>query len=169
MATIESKVAGTILQRSMQIEVDGVAYNVAPPTCETLILYSEEISNIKAVDVDPKSPIKSLAKVGPQARHLHYALAILILGSERLIEKRRVWGKSRFGIIPRKVTVVVDRKKELGDELIKKDPEHLNNLAATLLHTLQVKNFIMLITSLAGLNLLKPTKVVSKKATRSGR
>ena len=169
MATTESRVAGTILQRKIEIQVDGVTYEVAPPTCETLILYSEEISNIQAGAIDTGKPVQELNRVGKSSRPLGYALAILILGPNALIERRRVWYKGRFGI-PRRKTVTVDKKKELGDELLLKGPGHLANLAVALFQALEVKNFMTLITSLAGLNLLKPTRVVSnKKTTASGR
>lgn len=168
MATTESKVATAILQKSVDIEIDGVTYKVAPPTCETMILYSEEISNVNAGSINIETPVQELARVGPKSRHLFYGIAIMILGPDGLVERRKIRKKNRLGI-PYNTYVMVDRKVELGNQLMKKDVNHIANLAATLFHFLDVRNFMRLTISLAELNLLKPTKVVSKKATRSGR
>lgn len=153
MTTIESRVAEAILQRGTQIEIDGVTYDVAPPTCETLILYSEEISK---AEIAGGNLVKNGRSVGE-------ALAILILGSENLYEKRKVWQKGRLKL-PVRRTIIVDKKAELSRLLLQRhSPAQLTELAGILLHKLEVKNFTALTISLAGINILKPTKMVSKK------
>ena len=43
--TIESRVAATILERTVgTLEIEGVKYDIAPPTIGTLILASEIVS-----------------------------------------------------------------------------------------------------------------------------
>lgn len=45
--TIESKVASAILERPVaSIELDGVKYDIAPPSIATLILVSEIVSTL---------------------------------------------------------------------------------------------------------------------------
>ncbi|MCC8155482.1 MAG: hypothetical protein LIP01_15645 [Tannerellaceae bacterium] len=44
--TIESKVADTILERKMKLEIGGKYYEVAPPTTATLILVSELVAQL---------------------------------------------------------------------------------------------------------------------------
>lgn len=170
MKTIESRVAATILQRSEQVEINGVTYDVAPPTCEVLILFSEEISKLQVIgQIDKGRPVSELIRVGKYGRIVGNATAILILGPENLVETRIV--KKRVLGISYNKRVVVDRVKELSAILLKKhSPKDLVELIARILvDKLETKNFIALITFLTEQNLLKPTKkVVSKKMTASG-
>lgn len=162
--TIEQKVASAILEKPIgSIEIDGVIYNIAPPSTATLILISEIISTLPVVENVPKDKIlysalhfaKDFKSVGEMA-------AILILGANHLTEEREFPQSRRWGIFQRKPKkVVIDVKSELADKLLNNvRPSILYSCIIKRLQDMEIASFFVITTSLSEANILKPTKEV---------
>ena len=163
--TIESRVAATILERTVStLEIEGVTYNIAPPTIGTLILASEIVSFFPQIDdVDDKQRIFMALFKAKDFKMLADLAAVLILGSKCLTEEREVTVEKRhlFGLIKRKhrVKQTVDLRAELAQKI-------LDNVRSSVLFEVIVKRlrdneimtFFAITTSLNAANILKPTK-----------
>uniref|UniRef100_UPI002731DDA9 hypothetical protein n=1 Tax=uncultured Muribaculum sp. TaxID=1918613 RepID=UPI002731DDA9 len=108
--TIESKVAAAILERKVgSIEIEGVTYEIAPPSLATLILVSETISTLPTFDkLDKSQWLDIVAHYAKDYKPLGDIAAILILGAKNLTEKRELIIEKRrfFGLLKRRVKVV---------------------------------------------------------------
>lgn len=163
--TIESKVAAAILERKVgSIEIEGVTYEIAPPSLATLILVSETISTLPTFDkLDKSQWLDIVAHYAKDYKPLGDIAAILILGAKNLTEKReRIIEKRRFfGLLKRRVKVVetIDRKAELANALLLNvRPSVLNDTIIERLKQNEAAGFFATITSLSAVNILKPTK-----------
>lgn len=163
--TIESRVAATILERTVStLEIDGVTYNIAPPTIGTLILASEIVSFFPQIDtVDDKQRIFMALFKAKDFKMLSDLAAVLILGSKRLTEEREVTVEKRhlFGLIKRKhrVKQTVDLRAELAKKILDNvRPSVLFEVIVKRLRDNEIMTFFAITTSLNAANILKPTK-----------
>lgn len=163
--TIESRVAATILERTVStLEIEGVTYNIAPPTIGTLILASEIVSFFPQIDdVDDKQRIFMALFKAKDFKMLADLAAVLILGSKRLTEEREVTVEKRhlFGLIKRKhrVKKTVDLRAELAKKILDNvRPSVLFEVIVKRLRDNEIMTFFAITTSLNAANILKPTK-----------
>lgn len=163
--TIESRVAATILERTVStLEIEGVTYNIAPPTIGTLILASEIVSFFPQIDdVDDKQRIFMALFKAKDFKMLADLAAVLILGSKRLTEEREVTVEKRhlFGLIKRKhrVKQTVDLRAELAKKILDNvRPSVLFEVIVKRLRDNETMTFFAITTSLNAANILKPTK-----------
>lgn len=163
--TIESRVAATILERTVStLEIEGVTYNIAPPTIGTLILASEIVSFFPQIDdVDDKQRIFMALFKAKDFKMLADLAAVLILGSKRLTEEREVTVEKRhiFGLIKRKhrVKQTVDLRAELAKKILYNvRPSVLFEVIVKRLRDNEIMTFFAITTSLNAANILKPTK-----------
>lgn len=117
--TIESKVADAILERKIgSIEIDGITYEIAPPTLATLILVSEMVSALPVVERVPNNQIvNSVLHYAKDYRKLGDICAVLILGAKNLIQEvEETHVKRILGLFKRQYTVrrTIDRKAGLS-------------------------------------------------------
>lgn len=173
---IESKVAATILQQPIEVNIGSEVYNVAPPSVATLILASEAAARMPQISLDEKKIIDEALAVARYCRPIGEFAAILILGAKsqngiREVEERqprRVLG-IRCGHRTVKRQEEYDAKQELAARLLEDlTPRELYQLIARLLQQMQIGDFFGVTTFLTEINLLRPTKV-DEKTTASGR
>ena len=116
--TIENSVASAILEKSIDnIDIEGVTYEIAPPSTATLILISEIVATLPVVKKVPAEEIvTSVLHYARYYRPIGDIAAVLILGAKNLIEYRTIVQEKRylFGLIRRKTetTIKVDKKAE---------------------------------------------------------
>lgn len=163
--TIESRVAATILERTVgTLEIEGVTYNIAPPTIGTLILASEIVSFFPKIDdVDDKQRIFMALFKAKDFKMLADLAAVLILGSKRMTEEREVTVEKRhlFGLIKRKhrVKQTVELRAELAKKILDNvRPSVLFEVIVKRLRDNEIMTFFAITTSLNAANILKPTK-----------
>lgn len=163
--TIESRVAATILQRSVaSLEIEGVKYDIAPPTLGTLILASEIVSYFPEIgEVEDKQRIFMALFKAKDFKKLAELAAVLILGSKRHYEYRTVEIRKRyfFGLIKRKKSVEtrVDVRAELAEKILNNvRPSVLFEVIIKRLRDNEIMTFFAITTSLNAANILKPTK-----------
>ena len=117
--TIESRVASAILERNVgNIEIEGVTYEIAPPSIATLIVVSEFIASLPIVEkVEKTEIVNSVLHHARFFRPLGDIAATLILGAKSLTEERVVVQEKRylFGLIKRKSKkkIKIDKRAEL--------------------------------------------------------
>lgn len=165
--TIESKVASAILERPVaSVELEGVKYDIAPPSIATLILVSEIVSTLPQIDpVSNDKIVYSVLHNAKDFRALGDLVAVLILGAKGLTEtKTRKTVKSRFFGLKKveiEETITIDRKAELSKIILENiSPSVLLNIIIRRLKDLEVGDFFGITTSLSEANILKPTKEV---------
>lgn len=163
--TIESRVAATILERTVgTLEIEGVKYNIAPPTIGTLILASEIVSFFpKIEDVEDKQRIFMALFKAKDFAKLADLGAVLILGSKKQTEEREIIVEKRhlFGLIKRKhrVKQTVDLRAELAQKILDNvRPSVLFEVIIKRLRDNEIMTFFAITTSLNEANILKPTK-----------
>ena len=164
--TIENSVASAILEKSIDnIDIEGVTYEIAPPSTATLILISEIVATLPVVKKVPAEEI--VTSVLHYARYYRPIAAVLILGAKNLIEYRTIVQEKRylFGLIRRKTetTIKVDKKAELAKIILENvSPTTLFNVVVQRLQDMEIGSFFAITTSLSEANILKPTKEVVK-------
>lgn len=163
--TIESRVAATILERSVSsLEIEGVKYDIAPPTLGTLILASEIVSYFpELTEVEDKQRIFLALFKAKDFSKLAELAAVLILGAKRHYEERTevITKRYLFGLIKRKKTVktTVDVRAELAEKiLLNVRPSVLFEVIVKRLRDNEIMTFFAITTSLNAANILKPTK-----------
>lgn len=170
LTTIESRVAATILERSVgTLEIEGVVYNIAPPTLGTLILASEIVSQLpEAQEVEDKQRIFAALFTAKDYKLLADLAAVLILGAKHQTEEREVKTVKRsfFGLVKRTVKhkEIVDLRQELAQKiLLNVRPSTLFSVIIQRLRDNEVMTFFAITTSLNAANILKPTAEVVEK------
>lgn len=164
-STIESRVAATILERSVAtLEIEGVTYRIAPPTLGTLILASEIVSYFPQVsDVEDKQRIFTALFKAKDFVKLAELAAVLILGAKHQYEMREevIVRRHLFGLIKRKKTIKkeVDVRAELAQKIMDNvRPSVLFEVIIKRLRDNEIMTFFAITTSLNAANILKPTK-----------
>lgn len=158
---IEQQVAGTILQKTIKVNVGDMVYEAAPASTATLILVSGLASQLPTVQLSEENVLVETLSIAQDCRVLGDILAVLILGAKGLKETREVIEPKLFGLWSKKKTVVIDKQAELADVLLKElSPRSLNSLLVELLTSMEIADFFGLITSLLEVNLLRQTREV---------
>lgn len=165
--TIEQKVASAILQRNVaEIEINGRAYKIAPPTLGTLIAVSEIVSTLPIVEKVPNNEVvNSVLKNARHFKGLGKIASTLILGAKPIIEERSIVIKDKSVLRwlrkPKKRIVKVNLQDELAETIIDSvSPSVLFEVIVQRLKDMEVGTFFSITTSLSEANLLKPTKEV---------
>ncbi len=172
--TIETKVSQAILQQPEEIVIGEKTYSVAPPSVATLILASEVVSHLPQEQLDENKIVEETLSIAKECREIGDLAAILILGAKHINDpvKRREKRRKRFlwGLFHanREVIVTETAKEALSRELLEDTtPRDLHNAIARIFLKMQVGDFFGLTTFLTEINLMRPTKVVTKP-TASG-
>lgn len=160
--TIEQMVCDTILQQPTYITVGNKEYAVAPPVASTLIQVSKYISQLPQISMQPDGLQTALA-YACDCEFAADVVAILILGrenlvSEKVIEKRRLWG-----LIPSKKTIIrVDNQKILAQTLLDElSWKEISGLGKEILSKMEVGFFLGFTNSLLEINLLRSTETIA--------
>lgn len=170
--TIEQQVAEAILEKATDtIEIGGTAYQLAPPTTATLIMVSELVAQMPAVNPNPKNVLHETLRTAKDSAVIGRIIATLILGAKRVKENRTIitgtrrkwsWRKLRF-------ITATETKSELDYVaeaiLDETSPATLNKAIGSRLVDMQLADFFGLTTSLSATNILKPTKEVEQTAS----
>lgn len=160
MKKIETKTAQTILEKPTEIRIAGQTYQALPPTLGTLILLSEQIADIPFEEFDKGKSMCDFFKLSKHNIRIAKGLAIMILGSEKVLylnkEKPTFWQK----IIRKKPQ---NELSSLTEKIIHQMPiSQMIITFTTLLGQTHVADFLTLITFLQDTNVLKPTREVSQ-------
>lgn len=165
--TIESRVANAILEKKVgTIEIDGVSYEIAPPSLATLILVSEIVSTLPIVEKVPaKEVVNSVLHHAKDFKRLGELAAVMILGAKNLTRQRTssVVEKRLCGLIRHRKEIVetIDMKSELAEVILQNvRPSVLWEILIKRLNDMEIPSFFSITTSLSEANLLKPTKEV---------
>lgn len=165
--TIEQQASRTILQQPITVSVGGEEYRVAPPSTATLILVSEAISKLPAVEINPDNVVLEGLAVAEYCKPIGDIMAILILGAGGLTETRHVVRKKFFGLVKRETAATIDRKAELSRKILETmTPKQVYEEFNRIIGASQIAFFLGITTSLSEINLLKRTKI---ETTASGR
>ena len=166
---IERKVADTILQRSRQIEVNGVLYDVAPPTVATLILVSALAAELPKLELNPDDILKESLFVAKDCQVLGDIVAVMILGAKNLVQVKQLKKKKWFGLWHVTTGVTINRQMELAENIRQNiSPRQLSSIIGDLLVGMEISDFFGLTTSLISINLTRETREVGK-TIQSGR
>lgn len=174
---IEERVAETILERKKTVTIDGKDYDIAPPTLATVISISELVAllppppNTKSESLDVLRVVLQNAK---DSKVIGKIIAVLILGEERVKEKRMVpihttgERKKRWWHLRKKRREYIPEVDYLAKRILAKfSPAQANDIVASTLMQLQIPDFFALTTSLTTANQTKPTREV-ENPTQSG-
>lgn len=164
---IQAKVARTLLEDRKTVVLGGKEYAVAPPTLGTLVRASEMIARMPE-RIDPRKgrEFHDILAAAKDHKALASLVAVLILGAKKAKETTFVGGKRRLFI--RKEKVPVTKEEALSREILDNvSPAEIKNVIVSLLEGLELDDFFITTTFLTGINVTKPTKVVTE-ATASG-
>jgi len=189
MPSIEKQVAATVLQKPIEETIGGETYQIAPPSCATIILASELVAQLPAIQLNPENIASETLYVAKDCRILGDLLAVLILGAKGLSEtiimpetiektvEKIVYDEYLFGLIkrPKKIPVTitetvekeveVDKQAELAKKLLLDvGPKEIRSAVARLLDKLEIGDFFGFTTSLLEINLLRQTREVTTTA-----
>lgn len=159
--TEETKVSETLLQNCKEVKVGGVSYMVAPPSIATLVMVSEQISYMPALETCRESDVLTWSlRNAKDCKFLTDILATIILGAKKIKGERRLIKKYLFGLIQINKIEQVNFKSELSERLINDyTPSELSKLTSVLLESMDIGAFFFTISFLQEVNLTKPTKV----------
>lgn len=150
MKTIEEKVADTLLERTTTIELGGRKVTIQPPTTATLIMASEQISQLPTMDGE--NIVGEVLSKAKDARAIGKAFAIMLIGAKRVKACKKV----RIGLFKR-----ISEVEWLTDYLLENlTIEELARLMSERLTQMQLGDFFAITTSLSAANVIKPTKEV---------
>ena len=167
--TIESRTAGTILERQEPVTIGDTVYQVAPPTTATLILVSELVSQMPQVRLNPENVTFEVLRIARDCKVIGDILAVLILGESGIKEERKVIRKRRSWFQPKYETITIDHQAELASIILKtQSPGVIEQKTAKLLSGMEIGSFFGFTTSLIEVNLTKATREVVE-TTASGR
>ena len=170
--TIQSKVADTILQKPIEIEIGEKTYTVAPVSAATLIEVSALASRMPQVvlNLSLEERINEVLRVARHCAIEGDILAMLILGAGNTIETKTIKTKRFFGLITKEQEITVDLQAALAKEILFMPPSEIKNKTIGLLTSFgkEISDFFVLTTSLIEINLTNPTREVVEM-TASGR
>lgn len=163
---IEQQVAGALLEKGIKVQVGRMTYTAAPASFATLVLVSELVSQLPVVRMNEENIFTESLCVAKDCRLVGEIAAVLILGAKGLKETREVVENVLFGLWHKKKMVVIDKQKELAEDLLNElSPSKLNALLTTLLRSMEIEHFFGLTTSLLEINLLRQTREVTTTAS----
>lgn len=180
MDNLEKLVTDTILQRASDvIVIDGKEYPITPPTPATLILISELVSTLPAMNRQADNILLEVLSTAKDLSVIGKIAATLILGAKRIKEHRYItiehitetkrWSWRNFRYVVERATIT---KKALEVDYLAErilnevTNETLVKIVSKRLGMMQIGDFFELTTSLSEANQLKRTKEVV--ATQSG-
>lgn len=173
--TLEKAVADAILERaSDSITIDGLEFDIAPPTPATLILISELVSTMPTVNRDAPNVLYEVLGTAKDLRVIGKIVATLILGAKRIRENRivettkktksRRWSWRKLRMVETETVKARTSQSEadwLADKLLYEvTPQTLLKVVAKRLGNMQLADFFELTTSLSAANITKRTKEV---------
>ena len=178
MENLEKLVTDTILQRESDvITIDGKEYPIASPTPATLILISEQVSQMPDINKEAEDIVKEVLGKAKDFSIIGRIAAILILGAKRIREQRTIektyhesvekwsWKKHRFVLTTVQHTKEVLEVDYLAERILDEvTNETLYKLVEKRLKQMQIWDFFVLTTSLSEANLLKRTREVETTA-----
>lgn len=153
--SIENMVADTINQNPLKITIRGKEVEIPRPTLGTLIEVSKEIAELpdikasKAENGDYIKPIWQTLLYARDCVRIPRIIAMLMLGKKAFYREIVFFG---WRIRTK------DRLSALARTLEGFTSEELSNILVAILQSLDCGFFLMLTTSLTGINQLKPTR-----------
>lgn len=174
METIEQLVCNAILEHPADVlEIDGHQYPVCPPTVATIIMLSQLISQMPAVDGHADNVLIEVLRSAKDMKIVGRIAATLILGAKRVNECRTVskeeahtcvkwsWRKFRKTAVTRSVTVQAPEVEYLSNAILDNvSPGTLFKVVKERLNMMQIGDFFALTTSLSEANMLRATREV---------
>lgn len=158
MASIEKKVAKTILQERQTVTVAGVQYEVGQPSIATLIKVSSIVSTIPALNIDNNKVLEQAIAVSPLCgRQIADIVATIILGVKKpVLNMPEFTFKGCFQrVFCRSSKIAYNRL--FNALLYETTPKELTNLVIRLLAMMQIEDFFGITISLNEINLIRPT------------
>lgn len=174
MESIEKKVTDAILQRSsLDIEVEGKVYPIAPATPATLILVSELVAGMPEINTDAENLLFETLRTAKDCKVIGTIVATLILGAKRIKENnvitvpRRVqtsrfsWKQLRKVTLYKTVTKEMTELEYLSDIILENcTPAVISEIVSKRLMDMGISDFFGLTTSLSAANLIRKTREV---------
>lgn len=160
--TVQSRVAGTILQRQMLIPIGGRTFKVSPPSIATLILVSEAISSVPDLRIERKNMFDDTLRIAKDCRIIGDIVAILILGARDINKEKRVVWWNPLSWFRR------DNRRKIADYVLEQlTPDDLKKLFVAILEKMQVSSFFEISTFLKDINLTRPTQTDPAKVDKT--
>lgn len=154
---MEEKVANAILEKEIQIDINGKSYKVKPHSVATLIEVSRLIAKMPYINGNVDYFLQETLRTARECQILGDIVATLVLGVQR-----KTWFNKWLFRSAKEM-----KFKKISEEILQLTPSKLRELVSKLLSTLEITDFFGLTISLSEVNLLKPTKEVGK-TTASG-
>lgn len=150
--SIRKKTAEAILETPTRVKVGEKEYEVAPPTCATLIEVSRRMPDVPLVETMGDMVNEVLASAR-DSRPIFEIVAVLILGAKevRRGEKVKV-GKWPFRQTKSRLELLTE---ELMDEC---SPSEIKAMCAEILSRMEVKDFFEFTASLQEVSLIQMTR-----------
>lgn len=150
--SIRKKTAETILETPTRVKVGEKEYDVAPPTCATLIEVSRRIPDVPLVETMGDMVNEGLA-AAKDSRPIFEIVAVLILGAKAVRRGEKV----KTGRWPFRRTR--SRLEALTEELMYEcSPAQIKALCGEILARMEVKDFFEFTASLQEVGLIQMTR-----------
>lgn len=146
---ILEKTAETILETPLKITIGGKEFEVAHPTCATLIEFSKRSTLVPYID-RTGAKVTEVIAMAKDSRPMIEQMAVLIVGAKEMLNgpKKGLFGrkeKSRFD--------------EVVDHLLYNcSPSELNKARAELLDMMEIEDFFEFSAFLQEVNLIQVTR-----------
>lgn len=147
---VEKRVADTILQKPLEVDIGGVKYMVAPPINATIIRLSEMVVNLPPMIKG--NVFEEVMEKGRDSRIIGDIIALLVCGEiapVKFYSLGSIFSHFRWNRRLRKVRRAV---------LYKTSPRDTILLLSQIIKMQEIGDFFTLIISLNSANTLKPTK-----------
>lgn len=159
MDNLEKLVADAILERASEtITIGGREYEIAPATPATLILVSELVAEMPAVNIKADNILLEVLATAKDVAVIGKITATLILGAKRLKKRRKLW--VRNGWRWRRVNELDYVAERILDEVTN---ETLVKVISKRLGLMQISSFFEVTTFLSEANQLKRTREVETR------
>jgi hypothetical protein len=147
----ESNTAKAILEEPTVYSIQGVAIKAAPPSTATLIKVSGLVSQIPQIRSGVEEVVLETLRVAKDCNVIGEIAACLLVGHKgKAFIKRKL-----FGLIPYKRRITSEK---LANMILDEPPSFMAQIIMERLNSLEVADFFGITTSLAEVNILKPTK-----------
>lgn len=150
MSNIETRVADTVLQQGVGIEVGGRNYHVAPPSVATLMRVSSLTSQLPSINKDANDDISETLRIAQDCGVLGDIFATIVLGARKpfrglLAPIERLFWRVKYN--------------RLSKDSLFEPPSKLSQVIADCLtEQMEVGFFLDITISLSETNIAKPTK-----------
>lgn len=156
--TIEKKTARTILQKPTIESIGGEDYEIKAQSLETLICVSELIAELPNIENKTTQILAETLAVAKDCSVVTDIIAMLVLGCDNLISRKKVRKKILFGLITYNTIAEEDNFLKLKKRIKKLTPAEVYSLTIKVLKKQEIADFFALTTSLAEINILQKTK-----------